>query len=118
MFLEEWWKVFDVNNFLMLRTEDYSKNIKNTLRTVFAFLEVGKIIGAKIFFLHFPLFFLELNNDFSLLQMTFQRQCWKQSQRKKGFTRLKEKKELVGCFRKQNDCWMIFMLHTYAGSMS
>lgn len=43
VFLEEWWKVFDVNSFLMLRTEDYSKNIKNTLRTVFAFLEVDDL---------------------------------------------------------------------------
>lgn len=43
VFLEEWRKVFDMENFLFLRTEDYSKNIKGTLKKVFTFLGVDDI---------------------------------------------------------------------------
>ena len=42
VFLEEWLKVFEITNFLFLRSEDYSRNIKGTLQRVFSFLGVGK----------------------------------------------------------------------------
>ncbi|XP_061174937.1 uncharacterized protein LOC133184104 isoform X3 [Saccostrea echinata] len=48
VFLEEWLKVFDSINFLFLRTEDYSRNIKGTLKTVFSFLGVDELPEQKL----------------------------------------------------------------------
>lgn len=42
MYLKEWLKVFNKDQILVLRTEDYSANIKETLKTVFNFLQLGK----------------------------------------------------------------------------
>ncbi|XP_048763501.1 carbohydrate sulfotransferase 15-like [Ostrea edulis] len=48
VFLEEWLKVYDTTNFLFLRTEDYSRNIKGTLKTIFSFLGVEELPEEKL----------------------------------------------------------------------
>lgn len=50
MYLKEWLKVFNKDQILVLRTEDYSANIKETLKTVFNFLQLGKYFHYFIFF--------------------------------------------------------------------
>jgi hypothetical protein len=42
VYLKEWLKVFNKDQILVLRTEDYSANIKETMKTVFNFLRLGK----------------------------------------------------------------------------
>lgn len=49
MYLKEWLKVFNKDQILVLRTEDYSANIKETLKTVFNFLQLGKYFHYFIF---------------------------------------------------------------------
>lgn len=41
VFLVDWLTVFDREQILVLRLEDYAANLKNTIRTVFDFLSVG-----------------------------------------------------------------------------
>ncbi|XP_078319066.1 carbohydrate sulfotransferase 15-like [Crassostrea virginica] len=48
VFLEEWLKVFEITNFLFLRSEDYSRNIKGTLRRVFSFLGVDALSDKSL----------------------------------------------------------------------
>ncbi|GAB6027818.1 hypothetical protein CHUAL_002047 [Chamberlinius hualienensis] len=56
-FLEEWFKIFKKENFLVLQMEDYKQNMKKTLKTIYKFLDLcnladeeeDKIVNTKVF---------------------------------------------------------------------
>ena len=45
VFLKDWLSVFPASQLLVIRKEDYEKQIKSTMREVFTFLDIGKYIN-------------------------------------------------------------------------
>ncbi|XP_067673533.1 carbohydrate sulfotransferase 15-like [Haliotis asinina] len=48
VYLKEWFKIFPRENFLILRNEDYSKDIRGHIEKVFNFLDFSKLLDQEL----------------------------------------------------------------------